>query len=299
MTEPRFALALASNAPVSQALRVASAKTGAEFGYLVRTAMRESSMDPQAKSASSSATGLFQFVDQTWLGVMKRHGAEHGFARYADAIQTDSRGRQHVPDAELKAEILALRKDPRIASLMAGELTGENRDVLEQRLGRSVSHGELYVAHFMGAEGAAGLIRNAERNPDASAAALFPAAARANRSIFYGSDGQPRTVSEVYGRLTRENGGGSQGASDAVVAAARPAFRVPQPIERAPEPRQLASTANPGGMAVAASTAPRMPSKQPLVLSPNVISVLASLDPIPGRLRPERQDHERAFDRVA
>ncbi|MGL4729664.1 MAG: transglycosylase SLT domain-containing protein, partial [Bosea sp. (in: a-proteobacteria)] len=53
--------------PVTMAIRDGAAKTGTDFGYLVRTAQRESALDPNAKARTSSATGLFQFIDQTWL----------------------------------------------------------------------------------------------------------------------------------------------------------------------------------------------------------------------------------------
>jgi hypothetical protein len=58
------------------------------------------------------------------------------------------------------------------------------------------------MAHFMGVGGAAKLISNAEDNPQASGAQLFPNAAAANRSIFYEHSGRARSVSEVYSVLT-------------------------------------------------------------------------------------------------
>jgi hypothetical protein len=59
------------------------------------------------------------------------------------------------------------------------------------------------MAHFMGVGGAAKLIVNAEDNPRASGARLFPNAAAANRSIFYDGSGRERSVSEVYSVLTQ------------------------------------------------------------------------------------------------
>jgi hypothetical protein len=56
------------------------------------------------------------------------------------------------------------------------------------------------MAHFLGADDASKLIAAASSRPETSAAGLFPAAAAANRSIFF--DGaRPRSVAEVYGRL--------------------------------------------------------------------------------------------------
>src|SRR5260221_14238191 len=96
---------------VVAALRNAAAATGSDFHYLLGTAMRESSLKPNAQSGSSSATGLFQFIDQTWLGLVKEHGARHGLANFAASITRQSDGR-YPADADLKQTILALRKDP-------------------------------------------------------------------------------------------------------------------------------------------------------------------------------------------
>lgn len=294
MTQARFAT-VHNQAPVATAMRQASAKTGTQFGYLMRTAMRESSMDPNAKASSSSATGLFQFVDRTWIGMMKNHGAEHGLGRYADAIQTDARGRQYVPDAKMRQEILALRKDPKVASLMAAELTEENRQTLHARLGRSVSDGELYAAHFMGADSASRLIRHAEQDPDATAASLFPAAARANRSIFYDHGGQARTVAQVYAKLTGEAAGD---AAPTAYAANLPTDGVTMSSART----RLASAAGAGAGGSAARGG--MPTHQSLMLSPRVIALLSSLDPIPGGFKPARSGDDdkgraNALDAVA
>src|SRR5205814_1390972 len=70
------------------------------------------------------------------------------------------------------------------------------------KIGRRPTDGELYMAHFMGAGGAAKLISNAEDNPQASGARLFPNAAAANHSIFFDGTGRARSVSEVYSVLT-------------------------------------------------------------------------------------------------
>ena len=85
---------------------------------------------------------------------------------------------------------------------MAGVLTQSNSFKLTGKIGRRPTDGELYMAHFMGVGGAAKLISNAEDNPNASGARLFPNAAAANRPIFYDRDGRARSVSEVYSVLT-------------------------------------------------------------------------------------------------
>ena len=72
---------------IASALQSASKRTGVEFDYLLKTAMRESSLDCQAKSRTSSACGLFQFTEQSWLGTMKKHGAALGLGTEAAAIE--------------------------------------------------------------------------------------------------------------------------------------------------------------------------------------------------------------------
>lgn len=191
---------------INQAFQAASETTGTSFEYLVRTAERESSMRPDLKATTSSATGLFQFVDQTWLWMMKEEGADLGLSQYSNAITANGNGRYDVADRGLKQEILALRNDPTISSMMAGRLTQKNAAQLTDRIGRAPTDGELYIAHFMGAGGGARLINLAQSSPDASAAQAFPAQASANRSIFYKRDGSARTAGEVYSVLVRDHG---------------------------------------------------------------------------------------------
>ena len=168
----------AERSSVVAALKNAAAATGSDFHYLLGTAMRESSLKPNAQSSTSSATGLFQFVDQTWLGLVKTHGDQHGLGNFAAAISRDADGRYHA-DASARQSILALRKDPQTAALMAGEFAKSTQGTMRAALGREVCGGELYAAHFLGPDAACKLIKLAQGNPDASAAAQFPAAAAA------------------------------------------------------------------------------------------------------------------------
>jgi len=188
---------------VAGAIQRAAQATGASFEYLLATAKVESNFNPNLKAKSSSATGLFQFIEQTWLGMMKNAGQTLGFGNYADAISRSSSGRYQVTDPQLRNEILALRKDPAANAAMAGAFTQRNAAALKQRIGRNPTDGELYMAHFFGTGGAGQLINAARDNPQASAAGLFPAAARANRPIFYDRQGNTRSVAGVYAELNR------------------------------------------------------------------------------------------------
>lgn len=174
------------------AIADAAARTGVDFDYLLAQARIESSLDPAAKARTSSASGLFQFIESTWITTVNRHG---------EALGVSS------PSGGTRDEIMAMRFDPSAAALMAGALANENKAALSGVLGRQPDPTELYMAHFLGAGGAAKFLRQLQRNPDISAAAILPAAAAANRSIFYETGGAARSVGGVMdlmrGKMTR------------------------------------------------------------------------------------------------
>ncbi len=199
---------------IDQALRQASRRTGVDFDYLLNTAVRESGLKTDAKSNSSSATGLFQFIDQTWLGMIKSVGPSLGLADEAAKIERTSSGRHNVTDQKAKQEILALRKDAEVSALIAGAYTKSSERALERGLSRPATEGELYIAHFLGANGAVRLIDAADRTPGKSGKDLFPDAAAANRPIFYDKSGDPRSVKGVYEQLVARHGQGRVQVAD-------------------------------------------------------------------------------------
>ncbi|WP_082610187.1 hypothetical protein [Bosea sp. Root381] len=205
--------------PVVSAIRDGAAKTGAGFDYLLKTAQRESSLEPDAKARTSSATGLFQFIEQTWLAMVKQEGPKQGLSSYADAI-SETGGRLTVADPAARERILELRKDPQVAAVMAGALTQKNREQLAGSLGRQPHAGELYMAHVLGARGASDLIRAATSDPARSAAKDFPEAAAANRGIFFDKGGRARSVQEVYGVLAASHANTQLAATTAPAQAA-------------------------------------------------------------------------------
>jgi hypothetical protein len=192
---------------VEAAIRRAASATGVDFDFLMKTARRESAFNPSAQARTSSAAGLFQFIEQTWLATVKQHGAQHGYGQYADLIHRGSDGRWRV-DGSARNVVLDLRFDPQAASTMAGELTAANAAYLRGRTGREPGAGDLYAAHFLGPAGAAQIMEAMATRPGANAAALFPQAAAANRAIFY-RDGRPATVAEVHANLQRTAGEGA------------------------------------------------------------------------------------------
>ena len=190
---------------ITSTIQSASKTTGTAFEYLMQTAARESAFDPSAQATTSSARGLFQFIESTWLGTMKEAGPQYGFATQAAAIEKVGAGKYVVRDPAMRAQILKMRDDPRVSSLMAGALANHNAEGLTPTLGRKPTSGELYIAHFLGLNGAKKLITLKDGQPNASAAAAFPEAAKANRSIFYDRQGRAKSVEAVYASLTAKH----------------------------------------------------------------------------------------------
>ena len=198
--EPQSRPTTAAEAGVSRvmsAIQAAAQKTGTGFDYLLRTARRESSLQPTAQASTSTARGLYQFIDSTWLTMVREEGRNLGLGRFAEQIGRDASGRPTVADPAARQQILALRDDPAVSALMAGAFTNRNAAELRSATGRNPTEGELYMAHFLGSGGAARLINANQSNPQATAARLFPDAAGANRRIFF-DQGRPRTIAEVY-----------------------------------------------------------------------------------------------------
>jgi hypothetical protein len=212
---------------VTNAIATASRSTGVDFGYLMGQAQIESAMNPTARARSSSATGLYQFLDQSWLAVINNHGAEHGLGWAADAIQQGANGHYFVSDPNLRQQILDLRNHPETASVMAAEFAADNKQYIEQRTGRTAEPVDLYLAHFLGAGGAAKFLSAAESNPNGAAADLFPQAARTNRSVFYDRQGNPRSFADIRSDFARKLSQGAQNAGASVEFAGSDGYDLP------------------------------------------------------------------------
>lgn len=200
---------------VTSAIQRAAQRTGVDFDYLMGQAKLESGLNANARAGTSSASGLYQFVEQSWLAVVKKHGSEHGLGWAADSIQRTASGRYTVTGGN-RAQVLGLRNDPEAASLMAAEHASDNKGAIEASTGREATGTDLYMAHFLGLGGARTFLSAMKNAPDRSAAAIFPAAARANRNVFFERDGSARSLKEVYDRFA-----GKLGAANETAAANR------------------------------------------------------------------------------
>jgi len=208
---------------VLNALKSASAATGISLNFLTNTARVESSFNPNARSGASSAAGIFQFLDQAWLQIIKDHGATKGLGAEAAGITKGVDGKLRASDAVTQQRLLDLRKDPEMAAYMGAQLAKANQTILRGTLGREPTDADLYVAHFLGSNGARSFLTGLRDNPDRRAAELVsPDTVAANRSIFLKEDGSPRTAQEVYDRFAKRLEGGTPvSGPDAVVTGNR------------------------------------------------------------------------------
>jgi hypothetical protein len=281
--------------PVTSAIRGAANATGTSFGYLLATAKIESDLNPNLTMKSSSATGLFQFIDQTWLGTLKQAGPAFGYGAYANAITRNSAGHYSVDDPEMRKEIMKLRHDPTANSVMAGALTQKNAAALIRKIGRQPTDTDLYVAHFLGAGGAGKLIQLAGSNPQANAADAFPQAANANRPIFYDRQGNARSVSGVYAEIARrfKAAGDSAGATMMASAGTYPLAQAARPTPPVTDVAAITKV-------FATASAPRL--AVPGVAAPAAASASASVPPATSQTPPtfnslfRDQDRRSAID---
>lgn len=238
---------------VARAVATGAKASGGDFSYLLAQAGVESSYRPDLKSSTSSATGLFQFIESTWLDMVYRHGGKHGLGAEQAAITKGESGKLSVADPALRQHILDLRKDPELSARMAGELAAQNGQRLEKALGRAPDDTELYMAHFLGGGGAVKFLTAMQADPDQSATALMPAAARANPGIFKDqATGQSRSLAEVHAELAARMGRHDPKAQEADLVAG---MSDPQPIRK----RGVSMMADPNHAAIDGRAIPVTP----------------------------------------
>lgn len=164
---------------------------------LFAIAEKESSFDPHARPKTSSAYGLMQFIEQSWLGVVKEYGEGYGLEYEAGLInkrKTKHGTEYYVDDPEAEKRILELRTSPYLSSVFTAVSLLDAKKTIEARVKSELSNEELYIPHFLGTNGAGKLLEKAAAKPNTSASRVFPKAARANKNMFRGKGGKPLTV---------------------------------------------------------------------------------------------------------
>ena len=127
--------------------------TNVDPAYLMALADKESSFLTDSKARTSSAEGLFQFVEGTWLEVLRRFGPKHGYRAEAKAIHV-VQGRPVVANNTERELILRLRCDPYLSALMTGELSTTHRQIRAGTVARDPAFAELYMAYALSVNGA-------------------------------------------------------------------------------------------------------------------------------------------------
>ncbi|MBO4228002.1 transglycosylase SLT domain-containing protein [Bradyrhizobium neotropicale] len=120
---------------------------------------RESGGNPNATNPRSSAAGLGQFIDSTWLSMLRRH-------------------RPDIADGRADSDLLALKFDPTLSREMTAAYAADNNAVLT-KAGLPVTPGTTYLAHFAGPAGAVKVLQADPATPvaqilDAKAVAANP-----------------------------------------------------------------------------------------------------------------------------
>ena len=189
--------------PLVKTIVDASYLAGVDPRVLMAIADKESSFIVSARAPTSSATGLFQFIESTWLRAIRDFGPRFGLEREAALLQGLESSASNV-DAEDRAGILELRNDPFLSTLMAAAMLRAEQEKLAGRLGRPISSAEVYLVHFLGPAGAGRFLTVLADKPKSSAATLLPMAAKANRPIFFATrkrKPQSLSVAQVHEKI--------------------------------------------------------------------------------------------------
>jgi hypothetical protein len=257
---------------VLQSIHAASAKTGVDFKFLLAQASLESGFHADITTRRSSASGLFQFTNQTWLNMVRDHGRQYGHSDLASAITVQANGKLGVDDKAVEQKILDLRSDVDLSAHLAAELTKGNAAQLERALGRKPSPADLHLSLLLGPTGAIRFLKAHEADGATAAAALVPAAARQNPTIFFDSGHTPKTVAAVYQRIEERLAGPLRQV--AALERAEQKAAITQVAAVAPEPVPLKQA--PGLVAPTQVAAAPPPAAEPVPLKPGV-GLLASL----------------------
>lgn len=168
------------------------AEESALKGYVARVVRTESAGNPNARNPNSSATGLGQFIDSTWLATFKKE-----FPAQAKQLSD--------------AAILSLRTNVEVSKALIEAYARDNAAILK-KAGVGITEANLYLAHFLGPDGAVKVLK---ANPNASIADVLGgtrggrAAIAANPTILGGNATAGSVIGFAQRRFPGENAGSS------------------------------------------------------------------------------------------
>lgn len=177
--------------------------TGVDPRLLMAIADKESSFMVSARAQTSTARGLFQFIDSTWLRAMRDYGPRFGLHREASLVEFRENG-PTIADEKERERVLGLRNDPFLSTLLAASMLRAEQEKLAGRLGRPISDAEVYLVHFLGPMGAQKFLSVLADKPKTLAANLLPQAAKANKPIFFATKKrkpQSLSVAQVHEKI--------------------------------------------------------------------------------------------------
>lgn len=170
-------------------------------------AERESLLDPEATPIGirSSAVGLHQFLEQTWLETIWENPREMFLSdarqKLAKTVNGDGRTVYSSKDSDWLNAVLDMRTDPYLSTIAMGLNLHKNRRAVHERIGYWLKmNGETYIPHVLGPAGAAKLITAALKSPDTRTDTLFSARVLRNRGVFY-EGRRNRTAEETVRHL--------------------------------------------------------------------------------------------------
>lgn len=202
----------------------------------------ESGGNPNATNPNSSASGLGQFIDSTWLSTIKA-------------------ARPDLADGKSDAELLALKTDPQLSREMTEAYANQNQAILS-KAGVPVTPGTTYLAHFAGPGGA---VKVLQADPNMPVGDVLGAPAVKANPFLAGM-----TAKDLQAWADRKMGSApAQAAPQPQAAPVSPAAAPSAPLNIAPQQQPIFAQAPPTTpQADAGGMAAQMPTFQPPQAAP-------------------------------
>ncbi len=186
--------------------------TGVDFELLVITAMIESNFGKNYKSETSSARGVFQYIEPTWLALIKKYGDRIGYKSYADAIIIDKETKLHTianNNILLRQETLDLRNNNDVSTMIKSyQIIDENKIIRSFKNGQTPNITDHYITHMLGLTLAKTFYKLYNGKSDIILANVrigtFKEAVRLNKEFFYDSNEAPLNAKQSYSKFKKK-----------------------------------------------------------------------------------------------